>query len=179
MIRYQEAIDTLKKSQFESHNGETVSQLDHALQAAYLAVRAGHSKEVVIASLFHDIGHFISKDSPEHMGELGANYRKEVAAQKLLEWGFSEKVAELVRNHVKVTRYLAACNRKYQSNLSGESLEILKNHGGPMSPTEMIEFASSPYFQECLQVRINDERARIPGLKVPGIEAYEETLRSL
>ena len=179
MIRYQEAIDTLKKSQFDFYNGEAVSQLDHALQAAYLAVRAGHSKEVVIASLFHDIGHYVSKDSSDSRGDLDAKYHEEVAAQKLLEWGFSEKVAELVRNHVKVTRYLAACNRKYQKKLSGESLQILNNQGGPMSPTEMIEFASSPYFQESLQVRANDERAKIPGLKVPGLDAYEETLRNL
>ena len=168
MIKYQEAIDTLKQSQFESYKGEAVSQLDHALQAAYLAVRAGHSKEVVIASLFHDIGHYLSKQSMQQQSDLSISYG-DVAANKLLEWGFSEKVATLVRNHAKVERYLAACNRKYR----------LKDSEGPMDPSEMLEFANSPYFQESIQVRTNDERAKIPGMEVPGLEAYEETLKSL
>jgi 2-amino-1-hydroxyethylphosphonate dioxygenase (glycine-forming) len=39
--------------------GECVSQLEHSLQAGYLAKKAGADDETVLAALLHDIGHFI------------------------------------------------------------------------------------------------------------------------
>ena len=37
--------------------GESVSQLEHALQAANAAKQAGASEILIIASLLHDVGH--------------------------------------------------------------------------------------------------------------------------
>ncbi len=179
MIKYQEALDTLKKSQEESYLGETVSKLDHALQAAYFALRSEHSQDVVIASLFHDIGHCVLNEKVKKVDESAAMSHKEIAAKQMIEWGFSEKIATLVYNHVDAKRYLAACNRKYQSQLSELSQKNLESQGGPMDPSEMIKFAEGPYFRESLQVRTNNERAKISGLEVPGIDLYEKIIRNL
>jgi predicted HD phosphohydrolase len=42
-----------------SYFGEPVSQLEHALQAAWLASLAGASRQLVLAALLHDVGHLL------------------------------------------------------------------------------------------------------------------------
>jgi len=39
--------------------GENVSQLQHSLQAATLAQKAGADNEIVLGALLHDVGRFI------------------------------------------------------------------------------------------------------------------------
>ena len=39
---------------------EVVTQESHAVQAAWLAERAGEQSEVILAALLHDIGHPVS-----------------------------------------------------------------------------------------------------------------------
>lgn len=40
----------------------SVTQLEHALQSAALANQTGMSEHMVVAALFHDIGHLVSDD---------------------------------------------------------------------------------------------------------------------
>ncbi|NWG75838.1 MAG: HD domain-containing protein, partial [Rubrivivax sp.] len=44
----------------ERYDGEPVSHLEHALQCAALAARAGAGDALVAAALLHDIGHLAS-----------------------------------------------------------------------------------------------------------------------
>ena len=43
------------------YSGEGVSQLEHALQTATLALEAQASTELVTAALLHDLGHLLNK----------------------------------------------------------------------------------------------------------------------
>ncbi|MBT4964096.1 MAG: HD domain-containing protein [Francisellaceae bacterium] len=174
MNLYENAFSVLKSSKTEGYIGEKISQLDHALQSAYFAVESGHSDSVIIASLFHDIGHYVSSVPVEHMANLGVLNHELIAAKHLLMWGFSKRVVNLVANHVNAKRYLSANNDNYYEKLSDASKGTLKFQGGLMDTDEMCEFESSPYFTESIQVRINDERAKEPILKVPSLSAYEQ-----
>ena len=42
------------------YSGEPVTQLEHALQTAYLAERAGADDALVTACLLHDLGHMLN-----------------------------------------------------------------------------------------------------------------------
>src|SRR5262245_40111774 len=86
--------------------GEPVSQLEHALQCAYFAEHSGHSDEVVLASLFHDIGHFAVETPQFKMADLGIIYHEWIGAKLIYEMGFSQQVALLVGYHVDAKRYL-------------------------------------------------------------------------
>jgi len=46
----------------------TVSQLEHALQAAHCATEAGADEEVVLAALLHDVGHLVAPAGTPSMG---------------------------------------------------------------------------------------------------------------
>ena len=49
----------------DEHYEEDVTQIQHGLQAAYLAMNTDQDPEYITAALFHDIGHIIV-DDPEH-----------------------------------------------------------------------------------------------------------------
>src|ERR1700752_3049233 len=80
--------------------GEEVTQIEHALQTAELARRAGARAELVLASLLHDVGHLVVDTA------LDADDLHEVRGATLLAGLFGPSVAEPVRLHVAAKRYL-------------------------------------------------------------------------
>ena len=167
-----QALAVLAGASGANYIGEDVSQLEHALQCAYFATKSGHSIEVVIASLFHDIGHFVSATPQPQMDGLGVLEHEKIGADYLRQCGFPEKVAILVENHVAAKRYLASKNPGYYDKLSEASKGTLAFQGGRMNDSEMTAFEESPNFTESIQVRVNDEKAKVVGLGVPPLEHY-------
>jgi predicted HD phosphohydrolase len=162
----------LNKAREMDYIGESVSQIEHALQAAYFAEKSGHSDEVIIASLLHDIGHFASVKKQHTMNDLGVVYHEWIGAQLAYELNFSAKVALLIGYHVDAKRYLATKKSSYFERLSTASRQTLSYQGGLMSQNELRIFEQLPYFKEILQVRINDEKAKEIDLVVPDLEYY-------
>ena len=60
----------------DAYFGEPVSQLEHALQAAYHATREDAPAWLVVAALLHDVGHLLH-DMPEHVADMGIDTRHE------------------------------------------------------------------------------------------------------
>ena len=112
--------------------GERVSQLEHSLQAAQLAVEAGANDDIVIGALLHDVGRFIpAADSMPAMiapdGMFVGRESHEVLGEKYLRGlGFSETICQLVGAHVMAKRYLTAVDKDYYDGLSQSSKTTLK-----------------------------------------------------
>lgn len=174
----QRAMQSLEAATLTDYIGESVSQLEHALQCAYFAEQSGHSDEVILASLFHDIGHFASETKQYKMADLGIVHHEWVGAKLAYDMGFSEKVALLIGCHVDAKRYLAGKKASYYERLSTASQQTLAFQGGPMLESEMMQFENHPYFKEILQVRVNDEKGKELGLDVPGLEYYSERIKN-
>lgn len=171
-LKLQRAILFLSNVEKIDYIGEPVSQLEHALQCAYFAEQSGHSDEVILASLFHDIGHFASHSKQFQMAELGVVNHEWIGAKLAYEVGFSAKVALLIGNHVNAKRYLASKKANYYERLSEASKRTLDFQGGRMQAREMVALEHHPYFREILQVRINDEKGKALDLNVPTLEYY-------
>ena len=167
----------LMESESEDYIGEDISQLEHALQAAYWALQTKAPDEVVLAALFHDIGHLIAPDAPQ-MDGLGVMDHETIGANFLMQHGCSQRVADLVAAHVGAKRYL--CHRKpaYYKKLSEASKGTLEFQGGPMNEEEATHFESSPDFRYFLAIRSWDERAKDPNLEVPSIDSYIPMLKN-
>lgn len=157
------------------YHGERVSQLEHALQAAHLARQDGAGEEEVIAALLHDIGHMWPVEGRQ-VTSVGVVSHDAIGAQVLTGLGFSFEVADIVSGHVAAKRYLVATDEDYATQLSGTSVESLRLQGGPMSPGEVEDFRESANWRSKVRVRIWDDRAKIPGAEVPGLESYLELL---
>jgi gamma-butyrobetaine dioxygenase len=156
--------------------GEHVSQTEHALQSAKLAAAAGVDDELVVAALLHDIGHLL-RGLPENAATHGIDDEHEEIGAAWLEQHFGPAVSAPVRLHVPAKRYLCAVQPTYGPTLSPASQLSLQLQGGPMSPDEVREFERSPHFEAAIALRRWDDEAKIPGLDVPGLDAYRRALQ--
>lgn len=150
---------------------EPVSQLDHALQCAALAVNNHASDCLVTAALLHDIGHLLH-DLPDESADFGVDDYHENLAYTYLSKYFPSDVSEPVRLHVQAKRYLCATESVYLESLSPASVQSLKLQGGVMTAAECSDFEKSPWFHSAIALRRWDDEAKIQGLKVPPVEQY-------
>ena len=110
-----ELIDWFTASAGDRYS-ESVSQLEHALQCAYLAEDESASQTEIVAALLHDVGHILMlKQRLEGKGD-SRDLRHEHVGATWLERVFPKSVSEPIRLHVP-----AAISR-YRSGLLGHSL---------------------------------------------------------
>jgi putative nucleotidyltransferase with HDIG domain len=137
--------------------GEDVTQQEHAVQCYIMAVEHNASLELRVAAFLHDVGHLMynPKDG------LNVDMKHEVfGAKLLLDWGFGEKVSQLVASHVWAKRYLVSNEPYYINRLSAASLKSFQMQGGLMSDEESSEMRKSAYFTECLNLRRWDDQGK-------------------
>jgi phosphonate degradation associated HDIG domain protein len=155
--------------------GEPVTQREHALQAAVLAERDGAPDALVVAALLHDVGHLVH-DLPDDIAEQGVDDRHEERGGAWLARHFRPEVVEPIRLHVAAKRYLCAVDPSYRDGLSPGSVLSLGLQGGPMDPAEAARFEANPHQRAAVRLRRWDDRAKVPGLEVPGLEHYRARL---
>jgi phosphonate degradation associated HDIG domain protein len=157
--------------------GESVSILEHSLQAAHYADLAGAGPALVAAALLHDLGHML-----HGLGEDIARYGKdgmheELAADYLSRW-FGEDVTAPIRLHVAAKRYLCARCPGYLDALSSSSRLSLQLQGGPMSEAEAEAFLNRRFASAAIQLRHWDDEAKVVGLAVSDAAYYLPALRA-
>jgi predicted HD phosphohydrolase len=154
------------------YGGEPITQLAHGLQCAALAHAEGAAETLILAALFHDLGHLIHPDA-EAASAADVDARHERIGATALERLFGPAVAAPVRGHVSAKRYLAR-EAAYRATLSEESTHTLGLQGGPMTDAEAASFMESPGAPEALRLRRWDDAAKIPDAQVPGPRAYAQ-----
>ena len=162
----------------EAYFGEPVSQLEHALQAAWFATQANSAPALVAAALLHDIGHLLH-DLGEDVADEGVDTRHEEAGYDWLLARFGPAVAEPVRLHVAAKRYLCSVDPDYFALLSPASVQSLALQGGPFTPEQAREFERLRWYRDAVQLRRWDDAAKQPGLAVPPLEDYRMLLDTL
>jgi phosphonate degradation associated HDIG domain protein len=173
-----EICDLFATKGHAAYVGEPVSQLEHALQAAHHAEQASASDALVVAALLHDIGHLIHK-LPEDAADHGVDTRHEQLGQAWLARYFGPEVTEPIRLHVPAKRYLCATDAEYLGQLSPASVQSLRLQGGPLSSGELHEFEQNPHYREAVALRRWDDLAKVPGMRVAGLDHYRARLASV
>jgi len=158
--------------------GEDVSQLEHALQAAYFAQQEGAPPALVVAALVHDIGHLV-EDTAENIADLGIDAKHEEIGQSWLSARFGQDVFEPAFLHVSAKRYLCATDSSYFGKLSAASVQSLALQGGPMTASEVREFEANKFYREALSLRHWDDQAKVPNLETPPLDAYRGLVNSV
>jgi phosphonate degradation associated HDIG domain protein len=151
--------------------GEGVTQLEHALQAAWLAEKEGASPALLAAALLHDIGHMLH-DFPDDVAEQGLDTEHEKLASAWLSQFFGMEVSEPVRLHVDAKRYLCTAEPGYWDRLSDASKLSLRLQGGPLPPPAAARFAAGPHAQAAVGLRRWDDEAKVVGLATPDLEHF-------
>ncbi|NVO05915.1 MAG: phosphohydrolase [Rhodoferax sp.] len=142
-----------------AYEGEGISQIAHGWQCGQLALQAGASVELQLASWLHDIGHLLS-DLQGTPTLQGMDDRHENTGADLLETIWGPAVSEPVRLHVAAKRYLVATYPAYRARLSEDSLRSLALQGGPMAVDECVRFQAGPYALDAQQLRSWDDSGK-------------------
>ena len=149
--------------------GEPITQLEHAMQAALLAVEyfkktaCNIHSEVILAAFLHDVGHLLryEKDfNGELMGEYGVMDHEKVGALFLHKLGFPINVCKLVATHIATKRYLITKKPSYYENLSPASKATFEYQGGMFTEEQMDAFEKDNLFHFHLKMREWDDKAK-------------------
>ncbi len=172
-VRVEEVFNLFDRFGNADYIGESISQLEHGCQAAQCAEKEGFSEEVILAALFHDIGHLCEMNGEKpQMGGYGVMEHEKLGADFLRERGFSENMAKLVQSHVEAKRYLCFADSEYYGKLSEASKKTLEYQGGVMSKAEAAEFENDPLFRTIIRMRHWDELAKEVGVPLPDMKRY-------
>lgn len=155
----------------------SVSQLQHALQAALLAEQSGGDAALITAALLHDIGHMVHALGEDPAAD-GIDDRHEELGRAYLAALFGPEVTEPVRLHVAAKRYLCGTEADYSARLSPDSVRSLALQGGPMSADEAAAFDARPHAEAAVRLRRFDEAAKVERLPTPDVAHFLSYVRA-
>lgn len=159
------------------YSGEPVTQLEHALQSAQLAERAGANEALITAAFLHDLGHLIN-DQGETPTLRGVDDKHQYVALPFLRRIFGDEVLQPIRLHVDAKRYLcvhgdgALSGAEYWAALSADSKRSLELQGGVFSAAEAEAFIAQPYALDAVRLRRWDDLAKVEGAATPPFSHY-------
>ena len=143
------------------YSGEPVTQLQHALQTAWLAEQSGADDELVTASLLHDLGHMLN-DQGETPTLQGVDDTHQYFALPFLRGLFTDRVLNAIKLHVDAKRYLCGTNRDYRAALSADSVRSLALQGGIFSAEQCDVFIALAGAGDAVKLRQWDDLAPYP-----------------
>lgn len=158
--------------------GESVTELQHALQCATFAQQAGEPAVVVAAALLHDYGH-LCHQLGENIADQGVDARHEHIGANRLRGLFKDDIVDAGRLHVAAKRYLCWKEAAYLDELSDASRQSLRLQGGPMTDAEAREFEQEPHFEVAVRVRRYDDMGKVPGMTTPDLDSFRPLLEGL
>jgi phosphonate degradation associated HDIG domain protein len=168
----QRVFDLFRARGGNEYHGEAVTQLEHALQAAYFAEQEQQPPEVIVSALLHDVGHMLHGHGEDYL-DHGLNDRHEDLGARFLSRAFGPAVTEPIRLHVPAKRYLSSGKHpQYPAILSPASLRSLELQGGTMNAEEIREFENNPHFAAAAKIREYDDRAKIVGFPTPAFSHF-------
>lgn len=151
--------------------GECVNQIEHALQCATLAERAGDPPEIVIAAFLHDVGHMVHRDAAAALDAGEDDLHETLGAKWLARW-FGPEVTEPIAMHVDAKRFLCAREAGYHEGLSPVSQRSLAIQGGPMSDDEAAAFERRGHADGAVRVRRWDDLGKQVDMPTGTIEHF-------
>jgi [1-hydroxy-2-(trimethylamino)ethyl]phosphonate dioxygenase len=174
----EEILDLFQRRGSSAYFGESVSMLEHALQAAHFAQTAAAPPALVVAALLHDIGHLVD-DVPSDIADWTVDAHHEQVGALWLARRFPPEVSEPVRLHVPAKRYLLATDAEYFARLSPASVITLKLQGGPMTAHEIATFEAERFHRDAVRVRRWDDQGKVAGLQTPALAEYRPLIEQL
>jgi phosphonate degradation associated HDIG domain protein len=160
--------------------GELITQRDHALQCAALARGDGVKDTLIVAALFHDVGHLVRDVQDDEDFDMESDDdRHEALGARILAPLFGPTVAQPVALHVIAKRWLCTREPEYHERLSGASRATLIAQGGLLSDEECERFEAHPGFNDAVALRTWDDAGKIEVLNVGELRDWEPLVRSL
>ena len=153
------------------YSGEPVTQLEHALQTAFLAEQSDAGDELVTACLLHDLGHLLNEQG-ETPTLRGIDDTHQYFALPFLRSLFPSAVLDAIKLHVDAKRYLCQANDGYYAKLSDDSKRSLELQGGAFDAAQAGAFLAQPGAHDAVMLRQWDDLAKQAGWRTPSLAHF-------
>jgi phosphonate degradation associated HDIG domain protein len=153
------------------YSGEPVTQLQHALQTAYLAEQAGADDALVTACLLHDLGHLLNRQG-ETPSARGIDDAHQYFVLPFLRGVFAPRVLDAIKLHVDAKRYLCQAQPGYWGRLSEDSKRSLILQGGVFDQSAAQTFAEKSGAADAIALRQWDDLAKDPAMTTPALRHF-------
>jgi phosphonate degradation associated HDIG domain protein len=153
------------------YDGDGASILEHSLQSAQHAERAGANGALVTAALLHDLGHLLNLQG-ESPSLHGIDDQHQYFSIPFLRGVFPDAVLEPIRLHVDAKRALCAAEPGYEEAMSEDSRRSLKLQGGVFSAAELQAFKARAFADDAMRLRRWDDVAKVRGALTPPLEHF-------
>lgn len=160
------------------YGGEAVSQLEHALQAAWLAESSGGDDALVVACLLHDLGHLLFEQQDTDLAD-GVDDLHQYKVLPFLRPMLPAEVVDAIGLHVDAKRYLCHAEPGYHAALSTASQCSLTLQGGSMTALQAEQFLAKPHAMRAITLRRHDDTAKVVGLTTPPLAHFLPRLQRL
>ncbi len=164
-----EVLQVYRERGNQRYGTEAVTQLEHALQTAALAIDEQADTSLIAAALLHDIGH-IRISNHDQLGGHGLDDKHEHTSYQWLLHHFGKAVADPIRLHVVAKRYLCSQNPDYEKTLSPTSHASFLDQGGHMNGDELAAFEAEEFWKQALELRRWDDAAKDPTKQTPPLD---------
>lgn len=164
-------IDLFQSKGHAQYDGEPVTQLEHALQSAYLAEQDGASSELIAASLLHDLGHLLH-DLDGTPTQQGKDDLHQYRSRAFLKHLYGPATLDPIRLHVDAKRYLCAREPGYLEALSPDSQRSLVLQGGVFDAAQASQFEALAHALDAVRLRRWDDSAKCAGAQTPNLAHY-------
>jgi predicted HD phosphohydrolase len=175
-----EGLFDLYRTKGQEPYGEALTQSEHALQCAAWARAAAATDALIVAALFHDVGHLVAdvqNDTAFTLAERDDDH--ELVGARVLAPLFGPVVALPVSLHVTAKRWRCTKEPDYFDALSDASQLTLVAQGGALSDEQCRRFEAHPGFHAALALRSWDDHGKVAGLDVGTLDDYDELVTSL
>ena len=160
----------------DSRYDSNVTQKEHALQTAALALSDKANSSLVIAALLHDIGHMLLSEHAATPSFLKKDLRHQNVVCRVLRPYLSKSITGPIALHVEAKRYLCGSDPSYYSKLSDNTKLSLALQGGPMTATQLRSFEVRAFWRESLRLRRWDDAAKVSKKPTPSLPFFLPTL---
>lgn len=143
------------------------------------ARRPGAGRDLVVAAVVHDVGHFSGALSGRELMAGTDNHHDEANGAWLGQW-FGPEITEPVRLHVDAKRYpCCATDPAYYDQLSDASKYTMSVQGGEMGRAEVDEFAKRAYAESAVMLRRFDDLGKDPDARDLGLADFREDIEAM
>ena len=171
MLSFDDIAHLFARHGSAQYSGEPVTQLEHALQTAYLAEQSDASDALVTACLLHDLGHLLNQQG-ETPSLRGIDDTHQYFALPFLRGLLPDAVLDAIRLHVDAKRYLCRANDGYYAKLSDDSKRSLELQGGVFDAAQAAAFLAQPGAHDAVMLRQWDDLAKQADWKTPSLAHF-------
>ena len=170
-------VDSYQTAAKTQYGEEAVTELEHSLQCAELADKAGADEELVLACLLHDVARFaVPQDEVSDTLEKADIHKTAkghgMKAAELMSDFLPENSLFYIQHHAEAKQYLCQTQPGYKEKLSAASIKTMKVQSLDTDSEKLDALSKHPWWNDAVRLRVWDDAAKVKGKETRSLDYW-------